>query len=117
MAYTSKARTFGRPRNQRRALLRAQARSLLLEECVSTTEAKAKELRPFVERLITYAKKDTLASRRLVKARLGDDAAVTKLFGAIAPRYADRAGGYTRIVKRAVRGSNDARKLAYIALV
>jgi large subunit ribosomal protein L17 len=117
MAYTKKARVFGRPRNQRKALLRSQARSLVLHERISTTEAKAKELRPFVERLVSYAKKDTLASRRLVKAELGDAIVVKKLFTAIGPRYSDRKGGYTRIVKRALRGANDARKLAYIAFV
>lgn len=88
-----------------------------MHERISTTEAKAKELRPFIERLVTYGKKGTLASRRLAKARLGDDAAVKKLFETIAPRYADRAGGYVRIVKRSRRGANDARKLAYIAFV
>ncbi|MBI5405457.1 50S ribosomal protein L17 [Candidatus Kaiserbacteria bacterium] len=117
MAFTKKARTFGRPSNQRRALLRSLARSLVLEERISTTEAKAKALRPFVERLVTYAKTNTLASRRLAKARLGSDEAVKKLFGTIGPRYASRTGGYTRVVKRAKRGSNDARTLAYIAFV
>lgn len=117
MAFTKKARVFGRPANQRRALLRSLARSLVIHESISTTEAKAKELRPFVERLVTYGKKNTLASRRLAKSRLGDDAAVKKLFTTIAPRYSDRAGGYTRVVKRTRRGSNDARKLAYIAFV
>ncbi len=117
MAYTKKAQTFGRPSNQRAALLRSLARSLVIEERISTTEAKAKALRPVVERLVTYAKKNTVASRRLAKARLGDDAAVKKLFDAIAPRYADRAGGYTRVTKRALRGSNDARELAYISFV
>ncbi len=97
--------------------MKSLARSLVLEERISTTEAKAKSLRPFVERLVTYAKKDTLASRRLTKSRLGDDEAVKKLFESIGPRYAERAGGYTRIVKRTLRGSNDARKLAYIAFV
>ncbi len=117
MAYTKKARTFSRPSNQRGALMRSLARSLVLEERISTTEAKAKELRPFVERLITHAKDGTLASRRLAKSRLGDEEAVKKLFETIGPRYAARAGGYTRIVKRTLRGANDARKLAYIALV
>ena len=117
MAFTKKARTFGRPTNQRRALMRSLARSLVLEERISTTEAKAKTLRPFIERLVPYAKKNTLASRRLTKARLGDDEAVKKLFESIGPRYAERAGGYTRVVKRTVRGANDARKLAYIAFV
>lgn len=117
MAYTKKGQTFGRSSNQRRALLRSLARSLVMHERISTTEAKAKALRPFVERLVTYAKKGTLASRRLALTRLGDAAAVKKLFDSIAPRYATRAGGYTRVVKRAKRGANDARKLAYIAFI
>ena len=97
--------------------MRSLARSLVLEERISTTEAKAKALRPFVERLVTYAKKNTLASRRLAKMKLGDDAAVKKLFATIGPRYEKRAGGYTRVVKRTKRGASDARKLAYIAFV
>lgn len=117
MAYTKKAQTFHRTSNQRRALMRSLTRSLILEERISTTEAKAKALRPVAERLVTYAKSNTLASRRLAKSRIGDDAAVKKLFDVIGPRYTERAGGYTRIVKRAARGSNDARKLAYIAFV
>lgn len=117
MAYTKKAHTFHRETGQRRALLKSLARSLVLEERISTTEAKAKALRPYVERLVTYAKTNTLASRRLTKSKLGDDEAVKKLFDTIGPRYASRAGGYTRVVKRTVRGHNDARKLAYIAFV
>ena len=89
----------------------------MIHERISTTEAKAKELRPFVEKLVTRAKADTVANRRLVTARLHDAAATKKLFTAIGPRYATRAGGYTRIVKRTLRGANDARKLAYIAFV
>lgn len=117
MAYTTKAQTFHRKSGQRRALIRSLARSLVLEERISTTEAKAKALRPFAERLVTYAKKNTLASRRLTMSKLGSAEATKKLFATIAPRYADRKGGYTRIVKRALRGKNDARKLAYIAFV
>ncbi|HET9641514.1 MAG TPA: 50S ribosomal protein L17 [Candidatus Paceibacterota bacterium] len=117
MAYTKKAQTFHRTSGQRRSLMKSLSRSLILEERISTTEAKAKALRPVVERLVTYAKKNTLASRRLAKSRLGDDEAVAKLFATLGPRYADRKGGYTRIVKRAARGANDARKLAYIAFV
>ncbi len=97
--------------------MRAQARSLILEERISTTEAKAKALRPFIERLVTYGKKNTLASRRLAKAALHDDQAVKKIFDTLAPRYATRKGGYTRVVKRTLRGASDARKLAYIAFV
>ena len=117
MAYTRVPRSFNRPDNQRRALLRSLARSLIIHERIGTTEAKAKELRPFVERLVTYGKKNTLATRRLAVAKLHDKAAVKKLFDAIAPRYKDRAGGYTRVVKRSKRGPTDARKLAYIAFV
>lgn len=117
MAYTKKAHTFHRKSGQRRALLKSLARSLVLHERVSTTEAKAKALRPFVERLVTYAKKNTLASRRATKAKIGDDVVVKKLFTTIAPRYAERKGGYTRIVKRTKRGANDARKQAYISFV
>jgi len=117
MAFTKKARVFGRPSNQRRALMRSLARSLVMHETISTTEAKAKELRPFVERLVTYAKTNTLASRRLAQTKLQDPEAVKKLFGAIGPRYTKRDGGYTRVVKRTKRGTNDARKLAYIAFV
>ena len=117
MRHQVKGRSFGRPTNQRRALLRSLARSLILHEHISTTEAKAKELRPFVERLVTYGKNDTLASRRLALARLGGDAeSVKKLFSAIAPRYADRAGGYLRIVKR-ISHAADGRTSAYIAFV
>jgi large subunit ribosomal protein L17 len=116
--HDKKSRTFGRPANQRGALMRSLARSLVMHERISTTEAKAKELRPFVEKLVTRAKVDTVANRRLVSARMGgDDAVVKKLFTAVGPRYKERAGGYVRIVKRAARGANDARKLAFIAFV
>lgn len=117
MAYTKKAQTFHRKSGQRRALMRSLTRSLILEERISTTEAKAKALRPVAERLVTYAKKNTVASRRLAKSKIGSDEAVKKLFETIGPRYSDRSGGYTRIVKRTKRGANDARKLAYIAFV
>ena len=116
MAHTKKAQTFHRETGQRRALLKSLARSLVLEERISTTEAKAKALRPFAERLVTYAKTNTLASRRLAQTRLGDKEAVKKLFDAIAPRYATRAGGYTRVVKRGKRGTNDARTKAVTSM-
>lgn len=116
MTFARKTR-FSRPTSQYRALLRSLARSLVLEERISTTEAKAKALRPFIESLVTYAKKNTLASRRLAKTRLGDSVAVKKLFDSIGPRYADRKGGYTRVTKRTKRGFSDARKLAYISFV
>lgn len=116
MRHQHKGRTFGRTHAQRAALLRGLMRSLIIHERISTTEAKAKELRPHIEKLVSHARKDTVANRRLVASRLGDDEAVAKLFTAIAPRYAERPGGYTRIVKRAATAT-DGRKTAYIAFV
>lgn len=117
MRHQHKGRTFGRPKNQRTALLRSLARSLILHERISTTEAKAKELRPFIEKVITHGRVDTVANRRLVSSRLGgDDEAVAKVFGTIAPRYTERPGGYTRIIKRA-KTAGDGRKTAYITFV
>lgn len=86
-----------------------------MHERISTTEAKAKEMRPMIEKLVTRARVDTVANRRVVASRLGDDAATKKLFTAIAPRYKDRSGGYVRIVKRAPKA--DGKKTAYIAFV
>jgi len=86
-----------------------------VHERISTTEAKAKEMRPMIEKLVTRARVDTVANRRVVASRLGDDAATKKLFTAIAPRYKDRSGGYVRIVKRAPKA--DGKKTAYIAFV
>jgi large subunit ribosomal protein L17 len=92
-------------------------RSLIIHERISTTEAKAKELRPIIEKLVSHARVDSVANRRLVAARLGnDDESTAKLFATIAPRYTERPGGYTRIVKRAATAS-DGRKTAYIAFV
>lgn len=116
MRHHHKGRTFGRTHDQRTALMKGLMRSLIIHERISTTEAKAKELRPHIEKLVTRARKDTVANRRLVTARLGDDEAVDKLFTAIAPRYAKHEGGYTRIVKRAATAT-DGRKTAYIAFV
>jgi large subunit ribosomal protein L17 len=97
--------------------MRSLARSLILHEGISTTEAKAKELRPMIEKLISSARVDSVANRRLVASRLGnDDEIVKKVFTDIAPRYAGRPGGYVRIVKRAPNATN-ARDNAYIAFV
>lgn len=99
MLHHKKGRTLGRKKGQRVALLRSLARSLVLQEGIVTTVAKAKELRPFVERLVTTSKKNTVASRRMVASRLGGaPEAVSKLHADIAGRYAKRMGGYTRIV-------------------
>lgn len=117
MRHHHKGRTFGRPHDQRVALMRSLMRSLIIHERISTTEAKAKELRPIIEKLVSHARVDTVANRRLVASRLGNDTETTaKLFSSIAPRYAERPGGYTRIVKR-VATATDGRKQAYIAFV
>ncbi len=117
MRHHHKGRSFGRDHDQREALLRGLAKSLIMHERISTTEAKAKELRPIIEKLVTAGRINTVANRRLVASRLGNDAeAVKKLFTAIAPRYVDRAGGYTRITKRSVTAT-DGRKTAYISFV
>jgi large subunit ribosomal protein L17 len=117
MRHHSKGRAFNRPRNQRAALLRSLARSLILHESIATTEAKAKELRPFIEKVISHGRVDSVANRRLIASKLGnDDEIVKKVFNTLAPRYAERPGGYTRIVKRAPNAVN-ARENAYIAFV
>jgi large subunit ribosomal protein L17 len=109
MKHHKKRRTFNRTKAQRVALLKGLARSLVLTNAITTTEAKAKELRPFVEELVTMSKANSLASRRIVQTRLGDKAAVKKLHDDFAVRYASRAGGYTRIVKLGLIGRRVAR--------
>lgn len=116
MRHGNANRKFGRKTGQRRALLRSLANSLLRDGKIKTTEAKAKELRPFVEKLVTMARRNTLAARRLVIGRLGSENQVGELFGKIAPRYSARPGGYTRITKLAPRRSDSAR-LAIIEFV
>ncbi len=117
MRHHNQNRTFGRTRSQRTALMRGLALSLLEHEKIQTTEAKAKELRPFVEKLITKGKDDSVASRRLVQSTLGEPHTdiVKKLFSDVAKRYADRTGGYTRIVK--LGETTAGRREAYIELV
>ncbi len=103
MKHHKTGRKFGRVRKVRTALSRSLARALILNERIETTIAKARELRPAVEKMVTTAKNDTLANRRLIISRLGNDNEATqKLFAEIAPKYTDRAGGYTRITKLGV---------------
>lgn len=117
MRHHNQNRTFGRTRSQRTALLRGLALSLIEHGKIHTTEAKAKELRPYVEKLITKGKDDSVASRRLVMSILGEpsDTLVKKLFTDVAKRYADRNGGYTRIIK--MGETRAGRREAYIELV
>ena len=117
MKHHKDQRKLGREAGQRRALLRSLAHSLVLKESITTTEAKAKEVRPFVEKLLTRAISGTVAARRDVLSALGGDTKVTsKLFKTLAPRYGSRAGGYTRIVKKLQR-KGDAAKMAVIEFV
>jgi large subunit ribosomal protein L17 len=101
-------RKLGRTSAHREAMLRNMAASLIKHEQIVTTLAKAKELRPYTEKLVTLAKRGGLSNRRLAHARLMDDTQLRKLFDVIAPRYADRAGGYTRVLKAGFRASDQA---------
>lgn len=117
MRHHDNIRKFGRVRKVRVALMRSLAHNLILEEKIITTEAKAKSLRPYVEKLITHAKTDSVAKRRLVASRLGNDTMATKkLFDTLGPRFAKCEGGYTRIVRVGVRKGDGAVK-AYIGFV
>ena len=100
MKHHKAGRTLGRKKGQRTALLRSLARSLVEHEKITTTVTRAKELRPYIEQLVTKAKKNDVATRRLLARRLGNSSdTVRKLSSTIAPRYKTRMGGYTRIVK------------------
>lgn len=99
MRHASNVRKFGREKNQRQALMRSLARNLIRDGRMQTTAAKAKELRPYVEKLVTKAKSDTVASRRLIDSRIMGAPETKKLVTEIAPKYKTRAGGYIRIVK------------------
>jgi large subunit ribosomal protein L17 len=109
-------RKLQRTASHRTALFRNQAAALIKHEQIITTLAKAKELRPYVEKLVTLAKKGGLSNRRLAHARLLDDAQLVKLFEVLAERYKARAGGYTRIIKAGIRAS-DAASMAIIEFV
>jgi len=109
-------RKLGRTSAHRAALFRNLAAALIKHEQILTTLPKAKELRPYVEKLVTLAKRGGLSNRRLAHARLLDDAQLVKLFDVLAERYATRNGGYTRIIKAGPRAS-DASPMAYIEFV
>lgn len=109
MRHRKKGRKFGRTRNQRRALLRNLASDLVMRERIATEEAKAKELRPLVEKMVTIAKRGALSSRRVLASRLSR-AAAEKLVKTTAPYYGERHGGYTRIIKLGPRKSDSSRR-------
>lgn len=117
MRHNVSGKRLGRTTNQRKALMKGLAISLVTHERLETTLVKAKELRKFVEPFITLGRKDTVANRRLAMARLGNKAAVEKLFNAeFAGRFIGRQGGYTRILKTDHR-LGDAADMAIIELV
>jgi len=109
-------RKLSRKTGHRKAMFRNMAAALIKHEQITTTTAKAKELRPYVEKLITLAKRGGLSNRRLAMSRLGDETQLKKLFDVLGERYAGREGGYTRVIKAGIRAS-DAVPIAIIELV
>ena len=109
-------RKLQRTSSHRTALFRNMSAALIKHEQITTTLAKAKELRPYVEKLVTLAKHGGLSNRRLAHSRLMDEVQLAKLFDVIAPRYAKRSGGYIRVVKAGIRMS-DAAPIAIIEFV
>ncbi len=114
MRHHNKTKKLSRVRKTRKALMSSLALSLILKNKIKTTEIKAKALRPFVEKLVTVAKKDTLSSKRDIKAKIGEKA--IKKIAEISSKFKDRNGGYTRITKLPSRLSDGA-KMAYIEFV
>ena len=109
-------RKLSRKSGHRKALFRNMSAALIKHEQIVTTLPKAKELRPYVEKLVTLAKRGGLSNRRLAMSRLGDETQLKKLFDELAERYSDREGGYTRIIKAGYRES-DAAQMAVIEFV
>jgi len=111
-----KGRRLNRTSAHRKALLRNLACAVLKYGTIETTTAKAKELRPFIEKIITRAKVDNLHNRRLIIANINDKSLVEKLFKEIGPKYKERKGGYIRIIKKGVRKSDSA-EISIVQLV
>jgi len=116
MRHRNSGRYFNRTSSHRQAMFRNMTSSLVEHELIKTTLPKAKELRRYAEPLITLAKVDSVANRRLAFARLRDKAAVGKLFTELGPRYQARPGGYLRILKCGLR-AGDSAPMAYVELV
>ena len=116
MSNLKRGRTFGRNSSRRKALFQALAISLIEHEGIKTTLPKAKELRSFIEPLITLAKDDSVSNRRLAFSKIRNKSAVGKLFSDLGPRLKDRPGGYSRIIKIGFR-KGDAAPIAFIELV
>ena len=116
MRHHKKGRKFGRIRGRRKSFIAGLINNLVIKERIKTTEARAKELKPRVEKLITLGKKQNLTSLRLLRGRLPAKSA-GKIYYEIAPRYQGRKGGYTRTLKTSVRKKRDAAPLAVIEFV
>ncbi len=116
MNHRNKGRKFSRTTNQRRALFSGLANAIIKHEQITTTLAKAKDMQSIVDKMITLGKKGGLANRRHAIAFLRDEAMAAKLFDTLATRYANRAGGYTRVLKAGFR-YGDAAPMAIIELV
>ena len=116
MRHGIKGRKLSRKSQHRTAMFRNMAAALIKHEQILTTTAKAKEIRPYVEKLVTLAKRGGLSNRRLAQARLLDETQLKKLFDVLAERYADRDGGYTRVIKAGIR-AGDAAPMAVIEFV
>lgn len=116
MRHLKKGKKFGRETGPRKALLKSLLHNLITCDKIKTTESKAKELKPMIEKMVTRAKDPTIANKRLIMQRLGNVLDVKKLFSEIAPKYKERKGGYTRIIKIAPRKS-DAAKMAVIEFI
>lgn len=116
MRHGNSGRYFNRTSSHRKAMFRNMTTSLVEHELIKTTLPKAKELRRYAEPLITLAKNDSVANRRLAFNRLRDKAAVGKLFSQLGPRYSARPGGYIRILKCGLRAGDKA-PMAYVELV
>jgi len=116
MRHRKSGRQLNRNSSHRKAMFKNMANSLFEHEVIKTTLPKAKELRKVAEPLITLAKEDSVANRRLAFSRLRDKAAVGKLFSDLGPRYKERPGGYLRILKCGFR-TGDAAPMAYVELV
>ncbi len=116
MRHHNKNKKFGRKRDERKALIRSLAVNLIRKEQITTTEAKAKSLRPFVEKLLTKAKSDKLANKRLIVSRLGENKRAEAKLSKLAKSFKNREGGYTRITKLGAR-QGDASPMAVIEFV
>jgi large subunit ribosomal protein L17 len=105
MRHKQKGKSFNRPKKQREALLKSLARSLILSGKIETTQTKAKELRPYIEKLVSRAREAGHSDMRVLESQLEEKKIVMRLVKVIAPKYKERPGGYTRIVKLPLKGS------------